>query len=103
MRAEQSSAIPNLHVKNFRSLMSFTNTYFAKRFFYFVSENGHSLLKRHDAKRQREEWHYRIFQVKAVKVYGAPQEKEAIEIVKSPGRPIRAIASNIPSGVASRF
>jgi len=32
-------------------------------------------LKRHDAKRQREEWHYRIFQVKAVKVYEVPQEK----------------------------
>jgi hypothetical protein len=34
-----------------------------------------SLLKRHDAKRLREEWHYRIFQVKAVKVYNVPQEK----------------------------
>lgn len=38
-------------------------------------KTGCSLLKRHDAKRQREEWHYRIFQVKAVKVYDVPQEK----------------------------
>jgi hypothetical protein len=34
-----------------------------------------SVLKRHDAKRQREDWYYRLFQVKAVKIYDVPQEK----------------------------
>ena len=38
-------------------------------------KNLGNLLKRHDAKHQREEWRYRILQVKAVKIYGVPQEK----------------------------
>jgi hypothetical protein len=40
-----------------------------------MKEQDFILLKRHDAKRQREEWHYRILHVKAVKVYDVPQEK----------------------------
>jgi hypothetical protein len=32
-------------------------------------------LKRDGATRQREEWRLHIFQAKAVKVYGMPQEK----------------------------
>ncbi len=42
---------------------------------HFSSQKPPSLLKRDGAARQREEWHLDIFQAKAVKVYGVPQEK----------------------------
>jgi hypothetical protein len=42
---------------------------------FHVCQKPSSLLKRDNAAHQRIEWHLDIFQAKAVKVYGVPQEK----------------------------